>query len=135
MEKYGLNYFKQISSGCCVKANLRKWFPSGLCWNLRIIFQFHLKRSEPGGIFYLISTSGNILCVWTFNKKDVELKASFANLLKCLSVFDTIFLVSTYNMNTKNKYKVMLVSSLRALASIIKIDFYNGAWSMLLCKP
>ena len=38
--------------------------------------------------------SGNILCVWTFNKKDVELKPSFANLLKCLSIFDTIFLVT-----------------------------------------
>jgi len=35
---------------------------------------------------------GNILCVWAFNKKDVELKPSFANLLKCLSVFDTVFL-------------------------------------------
>ena len=38
--------------------------------------------------------SGNLLCVWTFNKKDVELKPSFANLLKCLSIFDTVFLVS-----------------------------------------
>ena len=36
---------------------------------------------------------GNLLCVWAFNKKDVELKPSFANLLKCLSIFDTIFLV------------------------------------------
>jgi len=36
---------------------------------------------------------GNLLCVWTFNKKDVELKPSFANLLKCLSIFDTVFLV------------------------------------------
>jgi len=35
---------------------------------------------------------GNVLCVWIFNKKDVELKPSFANLLKCLSIFDTIFL-------------------------------------------
>ena len=51
-----------------------------------------MKRT--GRNFYIIFTSGNILCVWTFNKKDVELKASFANLLKCLSVFDTIFLVS-----------------------------------------
>jgi hypothetical protein len=30
--------------------------------------------------------------VWAFNKKDVELKPSFANLLKCLSVFDSLFL-------------------------------------------
>ena len=29
--------------------------------------------------------AGNILCVWAFNKKDVELKPSFANLLKYLS--------------------------------------------------
>ena len=40
------------------------------------------------------SILGNVLCVWTFNKKDVELKPSFANILKCLSIFDTIFLVS-----------------------------------------
>ena len=29
--------------------------------------------------------AGNILCVWAFNKKDVELKPSFANLLKFFS--------------------------------------------------
>ena len=44
-------------------------------------------------IFIFLIPSGNILSVWIFNKKDVELKPSFANLLKCLSVFDTIFLV------------------------------------------
>ena len=42
----------------------------------------------------ICSILGNVLCVWTFNKKDVELKPSFANILKCLSIFDTIFLVS-----------------------------------------
>jgi hypothetical protein len=36
---------------------------------------------------------GNILCVWVFNKKDVELKPSFANLLKCLSIYDILLLV------------------------------------------
>lgn len=44
----------------------------------------------------LLGIIGNILCVWTFNKKDVELKPSFANLLKCLSIFDTIFLASIF---------------------------------------
>ena len=32
------------------------------------------------------------MCVWAFQKKDVELKPSFANLLKCLSIFDSLFL-------------------------------------------
>ena len=35
---------------------------------------------------------GNIICVWALAKKDVELKPSFANLLKSLSIFDSIFL-------------------------------------------
>jgi len=49
-----------------------------------------------GVILPVLATAGivgNLLCVWTFNKTDVELKPSFANLLKCLSIFDTIFLV------------------------------------------
>ncbi len=40
--------------------------------------------------------AGNILCVWVFNKKDVELKPSFANLLKCLSIYDILLLVSCH---------------------------------------
>jgi len=64
-----------------------------------------LKWSETAGfviegilipILALLGIFGNILCVWTFNKKDVELKPSFANLLKCLSIFDTIFLASMF---------------------------------------
>merc|ERR1719278_2323804 len=43
-------------------------------------------------ILAIFGILGNILCVWAFNKKDVELKPSFANLLKCLSIFDTVFL-------------------------------------------
>jgi hypothetical protein len=38
--------------------------------------------------------SGNLLCVWIMQRKDVELKPSFANLLKCLSIYDSILLVS-----------------------------------------
>ena len=34
---------------------------------------------------------GNIICVWALDKKDVELKPSFANLLKSLSIFDRYF--------------------------------------------
>jgi hypothetical protein len=31
--------------------------------------------------------------VWIIQRKDVELKASFANLLKCLSIYDSVLLV------------------------------------------
>ena len=48
------------------------------------------------GIFwrcdFLSYSLGNIVCVWALDKKDVELKPSFANLLKSLSIFDSIFL-------------------------------------------
>ena len=53
---------------------------------------------------------GNLLCVWTFNKKDVELKPSFANLLKCLSMFDTVFLVSFETVFLENFDTVFIVS-------------------------
>ena len=64
--------------------------PSGLS-SSKIYFIYQSGRSRI--IFIFLLPSGNILSVWIFNKKDVELKPSFANLLKCLSVFDTIFLV------------------------------------------
>ena len=41
---------------------------------------------------FLSYSLGNIVCVWALDKKDVELKPSFANLLKSLSIFDSIFL-------------------------------------------
>ena len=36
---------------------------------------------------------GNITCVFVFNHKSVDLKPSFSNILKCLSIFDILFLV------------------------------------------
>ena len=36
---------------------------------------------------------GNIFCFFVLSNKSVELKPSFANLLKCLSVYDTALLV------------------------------------------
>ena len=40
--------------------------------------------------------SGNIFCVFVFNHKSVDLKPSFSNILKCLSIFDIATLVRTY---------------------------------------
>ena len=66
----------------------------GTNWNWNLI-SFHILGTIRRVLYFShFLISGNILCVWTFNKKDVELKPSFANLLKCLSIFDTIFLVS-----------------------------------------
>ena len=36
---------------------------------------------------------GNVTCVFVFNHKSVDLKPSFSNILKCLSIFDILFLV------------------------------------------
>lgn len=41
----------------------------------------------------LFGIVGNILCVFVFTKKKMDLKPSFSNILKCLSVFDIIFLM------------------------------------------
>ncbi len=54
--------------------------------------------------FYVL---GNILCVWVFNKKDVELKPSFANLLKCLSVYDILLLVGRHIFNFIKGLKII----------------------------
>ena len=43
--------------------------------------------------FNLLFFSGNLLCLFVFNHKSVDLKPSFANILKCLSVYDTALLV------------------------------------------
>ena len=39
---------------------------------------------------------GNIFCLFVLSSKSVELKPSFANLLKCLSVYDIALLVSCW---------------------------------------
>ena len=36
---------------------------------------------------------GNVLCLFVFSNKHLDLKPAFSNILKCLSVFDIIFLV------------------------------------------
>ena len=40
--------------------------------------------------------SGNILCVFVFTKKKMDLKPSFSNILKCLSLFDILFSVGCF---------------------------------------
>merc|ERR1712223_633630 len=49
---------------------------------------------------------GNLLCVFVFNHKSVDLKPSFSNILKCLSVYDMALLTG-----------VMLLYSFPALSS------------------
>ena len=41
--------------------------------------------------FYIL---GNLLCLFVFNHKSVDLKPSFSNILKCLSIYDMALLVS-----------------------------------------
>ena len=54
----------------------------------RIAFIFSCTVTEQ------VILAGNILCVFVFSRSKLDLKPAFSNILKCLSVFDTIFLVS-----------------------------------------
>ena len=46
-------------------------------------------------LLILLFISGNVLCVFVFTKKKMDLKPSFSNILKCLSLFDILFLVGS----------------------------------------
>ena len=61
------------------------------------------QRSKDSGLWKIAFQShrimrllflGNIFCVFVFSRKKLDLKPAFSNILKCLSVFDIIFLVS-----------------------------------------
>ena len=55
-------------------------------------------------LFYINIFPGNIVCVFVFNQKSVDLIPSFSNILKCLSIFDICFLVNilvSKGLNTK----------------------------------
>ena len=53
-----------------------------------------LQNLKDAKIYHKLLFLGNILCVFVFSQSKLELKPAFANILKCLSVFDTLFLVS-----------------------------------------
>jgi len=40
-----------------------------------------------------LGIAGNVLCVFVFSTRNLDLKPAFSNLLKCLSVFDILFLM------------------------------------------
>ena len=42
----------------------------------------------------IFSFPGNLACVFVFNHKSCDLKPSFSNILKCLSIYDMALLVS-----------------------------------------
>ena len=48
-------------------------------------------------LIYVLTSSGNITCFLVFSKNQkMDLKPSFINILRCLSVFDTLFLVNFF---------------------------------------
>ena len=53
---------------------------------------FHIYRSQK----IMLLLTGNIACLIVFNQKSVDLLPSFSNILKCLSIFDILFLVSVH---------------------------------------
>ena len=44
--------------------------------------------------FKIIDIQGNIVCVFVFSRSNLDLRPAFSNILKCLSLFDILFLVS-----------------------------------------
>ena len=48
-------------------------------------------------VLYIWKSSGNVLCLFVFQHKNVNFKHSFKNILRCLSVIDIIFLVSIFS--------------------------------------
>ena len=60
------------------------------CWDLYIGFWIEGLLVPAIAVFGIV---GNITCVFVFNHKSVDLKPSFSNILKCLSVYDILFLV------------------------------------------
>ena len=60
------------------------------CWDLYIGFWIEGLLVPAIAVFGIV---GNITCVFVFNHKSVDLKPSFSNILKCLSIYDILFLV------------------------------------------
>ena len=61
------------------------------CWDFFIGFWIEGLLVPAIALFGIV---GNIACVFVFNHKSVDLKPSFSNILKCLSIYDILFLVS-----------------------------------------
>ena len=61
------------------------------CWDFYIGFWIEGLLVPAIAVFGIV---GNITCVFVFNHKSVDLKPSFSNILKCLSIYDILFLVS-----------------------------------------
>ena len=57
------------------------------------LFLLYYLSSYFNNNFNIKFCAGNCLCLFVFCNKHLNLKPAFSNLLKCLSVFDIIFLV------------------------------------------
>ena len=60
------------------------------CWDLYIGFWIEGLLVPAIAVFGIV---GNITCVFVFNHKSVDLKPSFSNILKCLSIYEMALLV------------------------------------------
>jgi len=74
-----LNFTSEVNFTSC----------SELCWERRFTFWLEGVTLPLISMFGIV---GNILCVFVFHKKKVDLKPSFSNILKCLSILDSLFL-------------------------------------------
>ena len=74
----------------------------------------------------LHTLTGNVTCVFVFNHKSVDLKPSFSNILKCLSIFDILFLcgvICLYGLPNMSSYYVKSIGGFQS--DIQKICFVH----------
>ena len=88
-------------------------------WPWKSIHFFNKKKRlldfAPDPTFFL----GNILCVFVFTKKKMDLKPSFSNILKCLSLFDILFLVGCFAFSYSQKIFWKAKSFLYILGNVL----------------
>ena len=92
-------------------------------WNFEIDHEKVYIFSQKKKIAWLCSSSnffsGNILCVFVFTKKKMDLKPSFSNILKCLSLFDILFLVGCFAFSYSQKIFWKAKSFLYVLGNVL----------------
>ena len=73
-----------------------KFYFSNFSWSISLREKFNF------------SFEGNLLCLFVFNQKSVDLSPSFSNILKCLSLYDIALLVRVQTVKKKEFFMVKI---------------------------
>eukprot|EP00092_Neocalanus_flemingeri_P024640 GFUD01026725.1.p1 GENE.GFUD01026725.1~~GFUD01026725.1.p1 ORF type:complete len:407 (+),score=101.90 GFUD01026725.1:197-1417(+) len=80
-----------------------------VCWEVYVGFWIEGLLVPVIASFGIV---GNITCVFVFNHKSVDLKPSFSNILKCLSIYDILFLsgvIFLYALPNMSNYYIIMI--------------------------